>query len=68
VKQPHRTLLHTARPAPGHTSGVGMAPDAAPELPVQPVIQITVTVVLPGRLTWLLTAANALLQVLRHGR
>lgn len=45
-----------------------VASDVGLELPACPVIQITVTVVLPGRLAWLLAAAGAFLQVLWHGR
>jgi hypothetical protein len=68
VKRPHRTALPAAWPAPDHASGATEETDAAPELPARPVIQITITVVLPVQLAWLLTAAGALLQALRHGR
>ena len=65
---PRYTTLPSAWMAPGHASGDGRAPGVAPGLPVRPVIQITVTLVLPDRLSWLLTAAAALLQALWHGR
>jgi hypothetical protein len=68
MKPPHHAAHPPTWPTPGNASDIDMAPGTAPGPPVRPVIQITVTVVLPNRLTWLLTAFGALLQVLIHGR
>jgi hypothetical protein len=64
MKSPRRAAL--ARPAPRHARELSLAPHAAPERPTGPLIRITVTVELPGRLTVLLTAAAALMHLLRH--
>lgn len=43
-----------------------MSPYAAPERPACPLIRITVTVELPGRLTVLPTATAAVMRLLRR--
>lgn len=53
--------------APRGAREFSMTPYAAPEQPARPLIRITVTVELPGRLTVLLTAAAALMHLLRRG-
>jgi hypothetical protein len=68
MKAPRRTALAPARPAPRHARELNMTPHAAPQPPARPLIQVTVTVELPGRLTVLLAAAAALIHLLRHGR
>ena len=55
------------RPAPRHARELSMTPYAAPERPSRPLIRITVTVELPGRLTVLLTATAAVMHLLRRG-
>jgi hypothetical protein len=67
MKAPRRAALAPARPVPRHARELGMTPHAAPERTVGPLIRITVTVELPGRLTVLLTAAAALTHLLRRG-
>jgi hypothetical protein len=67
MKAPRRTALVPARPAPRRAREFTMTPHAAPERPTGPLIRITVTVELPGRLTVLLTAAAALTHLLRRG-
>lgn len=67
MKAPRRSALAPARPAPRHARELDITPHAAPGRPVGPLIRITVTVELPGRLTVLLTAAAALIHLLRRG-
>ena len=66
MKAPRRTALAPARPAPRHTRELSKTPHAAPEDPPGPLIRITVTVELPGRLLAPLTAAAALAHLLEH--
>jgi hypothetical protein len=68
MKAPRRAAFAPARPAPRHTRELTMTPHAAPERPARTLIQVTVTVELPGPLTALLTAAAAALtHLLPHG-
>ncbi len=66
MKAPRRAALAPARPAPRHARELSMTSHAAPERPTRTLIQITVTVELPGRLTALLISAEALMHLLRH--
>jgi len=66
MKAPRRAALAPARPAQNHARELSKASHAAPGRPVGPLIRITVTVELPGRLTVLLTAASALIHLLRR--
>lgn len=65
MKAPRRAALASARPAPRHAREIDMTPHAALEPSAVPLIRITVTVELPGPLTALITAAVALMHVLR---
>ena len=62
-----RRALAAARPAPRHARELGITPHAALGPPAVPLIRITVTVELPGSLAVLLTAAAALMHLLRRG-
>jgi hypothetical protein len=66
MKAPRRATLAPARPAPRHARELNITPHATPEWPAGPLIRITV-MELPGRLTVLLTAAAALMHLLRRG-
>jgi hypothetical protein len=67
MRKPRRAAPAPARPAPRHARDLTITPHPAPEQPAGPLIRITVTVELPGRLTTaLLTAATALIHLLRH--
>lgn len=66
MKTRRRAALAPARPAPRHAREHSMTPHAAPGRPAGPLIQITLTVELSGRLIVLLTAAAALMHLLRR--
>lgn len=63
MSPPRRTAPPPAQAAPHQPRSTGIAPCATAgplESPV--IIQITVTIVLPERLAWLLTAAAAIMK------
>lgn len=67
MKAPRRAVLLPARPVQRHARELNVPPQAAPEWPARPLIRITVTVEVPGRVTALLTTAAALVHLLPHG-